>query len=53
MMTFPYAPSGRREVAEEVVKAGLIALVTGLLNWGLEQLKERAKARGQQGEQQS
>lgn len=40
-----FAPTGRREVAEEVVKAALTTLVTGLIAWGIDELKERAKRR--------
>ena len=36
---------GRKEVAEAVVQAAIIAVCTGLINWGLETLKTQAKKR--------
>lgn len=40
-------PSGRKEVGEAVLIAGLCALATGLVNWGPEAAK--AKVKEQQG----
>ncbi len=36
---------GRKEVGEAVLIAGLTALVTGLVSWGIEKLKQRKKRR--------
>ena len=49
LSSFGVGPAGRKEVGEEVLKAALIALATGFINWGLERLKERAKEKKQHG----
>lgn len=40
-----YDPQGKKEVIEAVTIAALGAVATGLINWGLEVAKERAKAK--------
>jgi len=36
-------PQGKKEVIEQVVAAALISVVTGLITWGIDALKEAIK----------
>lgn len=40
-----FEPHGRKEIAEAVLVAALVAVTEGLIAWGLEALRERAERR--------
>jgi hypothetical protein len=43
-----YEPHGRKEIAEAVAVAALVALAEGLVHWGLRALEESAARRAKQ-----
>ena len=44
-------PQGRKEIVESALTAGLCALLTGLVNWGIEAAKAKVKEREEQRKQ--